>query len=66
MKTRGNLALAEDNVEVAKTVPDSPRPLLMNFLEKLPGKVIKSSVASDDPTYMGSTGGSEDMDYESD
>lgn len=66
MKTRGNLALVEADKSIAEVKPDSSRPLLLNFLEKLPGKVIKSSTMSDDPTYMGSTGGNEDMDYESD
>lgn len=66
MRTRGNLALVEANEDSTEVKPGTPRPLLMNFMEKLPGSVVKSPTMSDDHTYMGSTGGSEDMDYQSD
>ena len=66
MKTRGNLALVEANGNSTEVKPGATLPLLMNFMEKLPGSVVKSPTMSDDHTYMGSTGTDEGMDYESD
>jgi len=66
VKNRGNLALVETGENIARTQTRLPLPLLMNFMEKPPGSVVKSPTMSDDHTYMGSTGSTEDMDYASD